>query len=68
MEGKYWASFRATIGNGFILIESDPRKGNDNLEEAYGALEGLTDESLTALIQQAHEFYIRWYIKTLLPG
>lgn len=66
--GKYWDSFDAQIGNGFIIIKSDPRKGSQNIEDMFGEnLEGLTDESLQALIKQAYEFYVKWYRNTILP-
>lgn len=65
--GQYWDSFTATVGQGVIIIKSDPRKGDDNLEEQYGALEGLTDENLQVLIKQAYEFFVEWYRKNLLP-
>jgi len=64
--GKYWDSFEATIGNGIIVIKSDPRKGKDNLEQMYGALEGLTNENLQILINQAYEFYVKWYENYIL--
>lgn len=65
-KGQYWDSFRATVGNGEMVIVSNPIKGNDNLEQMYGAIEGLTDENLQVLINQAYEFYIRWYTGYLL--
>lgn len=65
--GEYWRSFKATIGNGFIVITSDPFKDGDNLLETYGNnIEGLTEENLQALITLAHEFFIKWYRTNLL--
>lgn len=64
--GEYWDSFRATIGEGEIIIVSNPLKGDDNLEQMYGAIEGLTDENLQVLINQAYEFFIKWYRNYLL--
>ena len=65
--GDYWDSFEAKVGNGFIVIKSDPRKGDDNIEDSFGNnLEGLTDESLKALIKLAHEFYVKWYRREIL--
>jgi len=63
--GNYWRSFKATVGNGFITIDSDPTEG---LIEQFGEqIEGLTDESLQELINKAHEYFVNWYIRFLLP-
>lgn len=65
--GDYWRSFEARIGNGIIVITSDPIKGSESIEDMFGdELEGLTDENLQVLIQQAHEFFIKWYLEYLL--
>lgn len=65
--GEYWRSFRATVGEGIIVISSDPFKEGYDIEEDFGNnLEGLTDENLQVLINQAYEFYIRWYTGYLL--
>ena len=65
--GAFYRSFKTTIGNGFIIIESDPFKGDDNLFETYGKeIEGLTESSLEALIKIAHEFFVKWYRKQIL--
>ena len=44
--GAYWRSFRVVIlENGDFAIDSNPIKGDDNLEARYGEnLEGLNDE------------------------
>jgi len=44
--GAYWRSFRVIIlENGDIAIDSNPIKGDDDLEARYGDnLEGLNDE------------------------
>jgi hypothetical protein len=66
--GEFWRSFKAKVGRGFIVITSDPFKGEDNIFEAYGNdVEGLTEENLEALITQAHEFFIRWIKQNFLP-
>lgn len=66
--GQFWDSFKAKIGEGFIVIESDPFKGDDNLLEIYGKdVEGLTEENLQVLITEAHEYFIKWYEANLLP-
>ena len=66
--GEYWESFKALIGQGFIIINSDPFKDDDNLFEIYGEnLEGLTDANLQILINASLEKFIRWYEKNLLP-
>lgn len=65
--GNYWDSFQAIVGDGVITIDSNPMKGSDNIEDMFGEdLEGLTEESLKALIQQAYEFFIKWYREYLL--
>lgn len=64
-KGTYWASYKALVGNGFITIDSDPTEG---LIEQFGEqIEGLTDESLQELINKAHEYFVNWYIRFLLP-
>jgi len=63
--GKYWASYKARVGNGFIVIDADP---TEDLTEMFGEeIEGLTDESLQELILQAHEYFVQWYTRFLLP-
>ena len=66
--GEYWESFKALVGQGFIIINSDPFKEDDNLFEIYGNnLEGLTDASLQTLINVSEERFIRWYERNILP-
>jgi len=66
--GEYWDSFKALVGQGFIIINSDPFKEDDNLFDIYGEnLEGLTDASLQTLINVSEERFIRWYENNLLP-
>lgn len=66
--GEYYASFKVKVGRGIIVIESNPFDGDKNIIEMYGEeLEGLTQENLQKLIIKAHEFFIRWYRKNLLP-
>ena len=66
--GSYWDSFLATVNAGNIVITSNPFKGSDNIEDAFGTnLEGLTDENLQVLINEALEQYINWYRKNVLP-
>lgn len=67
--GDFWRSFKAEIGNGEIIIKSDPLKDGTDLFEVFGEdIEGLTDENLERLIKLAHEFYVAWYIKNMLPS
>lgn len=66
--GDYYKSFKVSVGQGFIVIVSNPFKKNNNIFEMYGeAVEGLTEANLQILITKAHEFFIRWYVKNLLP-
>jgi len=66
--GEYWESFKSLVGQGFIIISSDPFKEDDNLFDIYGEnLEGLTDANLQILINASLEKFIRWYENNLLP-
>jgi len=66
--GEYWDSFKAVIGSGFITIDSNPAKDNNNLFDVYGPnLEGLTDKNLQILINASLEQYINWYKRNILP-
>lgn len=66
--GDYWESFKATINAGNIIITSNPFKDGDNIEDNFGTnLEGLTDENLQVLINEALELYIKWYQRNILP-
>ena len=65
--GEYWNSFKVLVREGRIVIESNPFKGLDNIEEAFGQnLEGLTDENLQLLINEALNQYIQWYEREIL--
>lgn len=66
--GEYWESFKALVGQGFITINSDPFKDEDNLFDIYGEnLEGLTDQNLQTLINASLEKFIIWYQRNVLP-
>jgi hypothetical protein len=65
--GDFWKTWEVEIDKGFISIKSDPRKGEDNLFEMFGAeIEGLTDDSLKILIKEAYELYVKWFEKQVL--
>lgn len=50
--GEYYDSYTLDLGNGFFTINSDPIKGDTNLETEWGDnLEGLQDENLQKLIE-----------------
>lgn len=67
--GEFWRSFKATIGNGFIEITSDPLKDGTDLFDVFGEdIEGLTEQNLENLIKTAHAFYVRWFIQNMLPS
>ncbi len=66
--GEYWESFKVKIENMTIVIESDPIKEDNNLFEMFGAeIEGLTQESVEVLVNEAFKLYIKWYEDNLLP-
>ncbi len=66
--GKYYKSFKVVIKADSIVITSNPQKGSKNLFEIYTVeLEGLTQQSLQILIDEALKQFIRWYKKNLLP-
>ena len=59
--GEYYDSFRVTITNGSIIIDSNPEKPDGNLFEMYNPdIEGLTESSKEALIELVRELYIKW--------
>jgi hypothetical protein len=67
--GDYWGSFTIAVNAGNIVIVSNPFKQNNNLFEVYTPeLEGLTDENLQILIDEALQKYREWYARNLLPG
>ena len=50
--GKYYDSYTLDLGKGFFAIDSDPIRGDTNLEEEWGDnLEGLQDENLQKIIE-----------------
>jgi len=58
--GEYYNSYTLKLGNGLFVIDSNPIKGNDNLEAKYGnQLEGLNDENLQKLIDVIREKFIQ---------
>ncbi len=68
--GDYYLTFNVKVGQGSIMIESNPFKANNtiNLFDVYNEnIEGLTEESIQKLILKAHEFFIKWYIQNILP-
>ena len=66
--GEYYESFIIRVGEGEIRITSDPIKSDNNLFEVYTTnLEGLTEQSLQLLIDDAIEEYINWFRRELLP-
>lgn len=66
--GAFYDSFVVAVNAGNIKIVSNPFKRNTNLFEVYGAeIEGLTEESLQTLINEAITLYIQWYERNLLP-
>jgi hypothetical protein len=65
--GAYFDSFKVNVGNGFILIESDPIKDGDSLFEMYTEnIEGLSAESMIELQSFAKDLYLRYFRNELL--
>ena len=66
--GDYYDSFRVEVRIGFITITSNPFKTDNNLFEVYtDNLEGLTNENLQIVIDEALTFFIQWYQRNILP-
>lgn len=64
----YWDSFIVSVSAGNIVIVSNPFKRDTNLFQVYGPqIEGLTDENLQILINEALKLYVEWYEKNVLP-
>ncbi len=58
--GEYYSSYTLKVGDGFFIIDSDPVKDDNNLEESYGNnLEGLQDENLNKLIDVIRTKFIQ---------
>jgi hypothetical protein len=60
--GAFWASFNVKVSQGFITIDADGNKGEDDILDKYGIdVLGLTDENLQILIEDAKQLYIEYY-------
>jgi len=58
--GDYYDSYNLKLGNGFFVIDSDPQKEENNLEDKYGIfLEGLQDKNLQKLIDVIRGQFIK---------
>jgi hypothetical protein len=58
--GEYYRSFNLKLGDGFFVIDSDPIKDGDNLENKYGNnLEGLQDENVQKIIDVIRNKFIK---------
>lgn len=65
--GAYFDSFKIEIEEGYILIESNPIKGQDSLFEMYTEdIEGLTEDSLIKLQELAKELYVNWIERNIM--
>ena len=59
-EGDYYNSYNLKLGAGFFVIDSNPQKADNNLEDKYGDnLEGLQDQNLQKLIDVIREKFIK---------
>jgi|SRR5690349_2650332 len=47
--GAFYETFRLLTGHGFVEIQANTRKGNEDLEDIHGPVLGLTDDSKEAL-------------------
>lgn len=60
--GAFWASFEVKVSQGFITIDADGDKGDDDLFDKYGIeILGLTDDNLQILIEDAKKLYEEYY-------
>lgn len=60
--GDYWDTFKVIIMEGYIVIESNPFKENDNLFDMFGEqIEGLTDDSIKTLIPIVLKLYLKHF-------
>ena len=58
--GTYYDSYSLLLGPGFFVINSDPQKEDNNLEDRYGDnLEGLQDKNLQLLIDVIRKKFIQ---------
>lgn len=58
--GDYYSSYTLKLGNGFFVIDSDPVKEDQNLEDSFGKnLEGLQDDNLQKLINVIRKKFIQ---------
>lgn len=58
--GDYYNSYNLKLGDGFFVIDSDPQKEDNNLEDKYGKnLEGLQDQNLQKLIDVIRKKFIQ---------
>lgn len=58
--GEYYKSYTLTLGNGFFVINSNPIKEDDNLEDRFGDdLEGLQDKNLKKIIDVIREKFVQ---------
>ncbi len=58
--GDYYNSYNLKLGNGFFVIDSDPQKEDNNLEDIYGDnLEGLQDENLQKIIDVVYKKFVQ---------
>ena len=66
--GEYYDSFKIELGNGFFVIDSDPQKEDNNLEDSYGDnLEGLQDDNLQKIIDVIRKKFIQAVRKQIQP-
>ena len=56
----YYNSYNLKLGDGFFVIDSNPQKDNNNLEDDYGEnLEGLQYENLQKIIDVIRKKFIQ---------
>jgi hypothetical protein len=64
--GEYYNSYTLKLGNGFAIIDSNPQKDGNNLEDDWGSnLEGLNNENLKLLIDVIREKFTKEVRKKL---
>jgi hypothetical protein len=58
-DGDYYNSYNLKLGDGFFVIDSNPQKEDNNLEDSYGDnLEGLQDKNLQKIINVIRKKFI----------
>lgn len=66
--GEFYESWTVTLSGGDIVINADLLKGDNNLEEVWGPILGLTDENLQHVIDYARENIVIPFVLRTIYG